>query len=82
MVLDRLERLTLDESRVAAAQMLEVVHGLAKNLREVLSSERVLLCLSCCHRLLTEAQPLDQGKCENRLMAPNDGRPRVQSSPV
>jgi hypothetical protein len=39
MVLDRLERLTLDESRVATAQALEVVHGLAKNLREVLSGE-------------------------------------------
>jgi hypothetical protein len=50
MVLDRLERLTLDESRVTAAETLEVVHGLAKNLREVLSGERVLLCLSCALR--------------------------------
>jgi hypothetical protein len=50
MVLDRLERLTLDESRVAAAQTLEVVHGLAKNLRDVLSGERVLFCLSCALR--------------------------------
>jgi hypothetical protein len=43
MVLHRLERLTLDESRAAGAQTLEVVLGLAKNLREVMSGERVVL---------------------------------------
>jgi hypothetical protein len=38
-VLHRLDRLTLDESRATAAQTLEVVHGLVKNLREVMSGE-------------------------------------------
>jgi hypothetical protein len=47
MVLHRLDRLTLDESRATGAQTLEVVHGLVKNLREVMSGERVLLCLPC-----------------------------------
>jgi hypothetical protein len=47
MVLHRLDRLTLDESRATAAQTLEVVHGLVKNQREVMSGERVLLCLPC-----------------------------------
>jgi hypothetical protein len=50
MVLHRLDRLTLDESRATAAQTLEVVHGLVKNLREVMSGERVLLCLPCALR--------------------------------
>jgi hypothetical protein len=47
IVLHRLDRLTLDESRATGAQTLEVVHGLVKNLREVMSGERILLCLPC-----------------------------------
>ena len=43
MVLHRLDRLTLDESRATAAQTLEVVHGLVMNLKEVMSGERVVL---------------------------------------
>ena len=39
MVLHRLDRLTLDESRATGAQTLEIVHGLVKNLREVMSGE-------------------------------------------
>jgi hypothetical protein len=43
MVLHRLDRLTLDESRATAVQTLKVVHGLVKNLRQVMSGERVVL---------------------------------------
>ena len=43
IVLHRLDRLTLDESRATAAQTLEVVHGLVMNLKEVMSGERVIL---------------------------------------
>ena len=42
-VLYRLDRLTPDETRAAAAQTLEVVYGLSENLRQVMSGERVLL---------------------------------------
>jgi len=38
-VLHRLDRLTLDEARTTAAQTLEVVYGLTKNLRELMSGE-------------------------------------------
>jgi len=31
---------------MTAAQTLEIVHGLAENLRQVMSGERILFCLS------------------------------------
>lgn len=43
-MLYRLDRLTPDEARAAAAQTLEVVYGLSENLRQVMSGERILLC--------------------------------------
>jgi len=42
-VLYRLDRLTPDETRAAAAQTLEVVYGLSENLKQVMSGERILL---------------------------------------
>ena len=42
-MLYRLDRLTPDEARAAAAQTLEVVYGLSENLRQVMSGERILL---------------------------------------
>ena len=38
-VLQRLDRLTLDEARTTAAQTLEVVYGLVQNLRDVINGE-------------------------------------------
>ena len=38
-VLQRLDRLTLDEARTTAAQTLEVVYGLVQNMRAVIDGE-------------------------------------------
>ena len=45
-VLQRLDRLTQDEARVTAAQTLEVVYGLVKNMRVVMGGESTLSGLS------------------------------------
>ena len=45
-VLQRLDRLTLDEVRAAGAQTLEVVCGLVRHRRAVLSGENSVLCPS------------------------------------
>ena len=49
-VLQRLERLTLEEARMTATQTLGVVHGLAQNMRVVMDSEKAPSGLSvvCC----------------------------------
>ena len=41
-VLQRLDRLTLDESRTTAMQTLEVVHGLVQNMRVIMDGEATL----------------------------------------
>jgi hypothetical protein len=41
-VLQRLDRLTLDEARIAATQTLDVVHGLIQNMRVVMNGEAIL----------------------------------------
>ena len=41
-VLQRLDRLTLDEARIAATQTLDVVHGLVQNMRVVMNGEAAL----------------------------------------
>ena len=49
-VLHRLDKLTVDEARMVAAQTLEVMYRLVENLRNVMSGERVqhyLLCPLC-----------------------------------
>ena len=40
-VLQRLDRLTLDEARITAAQTLEVVYGLIQNMRVVMDGEQI-----------------------------------------
>jgi hypothetical protein len=40
-ILQRLDRLTLDEARITAAQTLEVVYGLIQNMRVVMDSEQI-----------------------------------------
>jgi len=39
-VLQRLDRLTIDEARTTAAQTLEVVYGLVQNIRVVMDGEQ------------------------------------------
>ena len=41
-VLQRLDRLTLDEARTTATQTLDIVHGLVQNMRVVMDSEAPL----------------------------------------
>ena len=41
-VLQRLDRLTLNEARIAATQTLDVVHGLVQNMRVVMNGEAAL----------------------------------------
>lgn len=48
-VLQRLDRLTLDEARAAGAQTLEVVCGLVRHRRAVLGGENSVLCSSLVH---------------------------------
>jgi len=48
MVLERLDRLTLDESRITALQILKVVYGLVRNMRVVMGGEQTD---SACHPL-------------------------------
>ena len=38
-VLERLDRLTIDEARTTAAQTLEVVYGLVQNVRAIMKGE-------------------------------------------
>ena len=45
-VLQRLDRLTLDEARTTATQTLEVVHGLVQNVRVVMDGKPTLPGLS------------------------------------
>ncbi len=45
-VLQRLDRLTQDEARTAAAQALEVVYGLAQNMRTVINGKKIRYRLS------------------------------------
>ena len=48
-VLERLDRLTQDEARTAAAQTLEVVYGLVQNMRVVMDGEATISGLSLAH---------------------------------
>ena len=41
-VLQRLDRLTLDEARTTATQTLDVVHGLVQNMRVAMNGEAAL----------------------------------------
>jgi len=54
-VLQRLDRLTMDEARTTATQTLDVVHGLVQNMRVVMDGEAtlsdlgVIYGLTSCH---------------------------------
>jgi hypothetical protein len=48
MVLERLDRLTLDERRITALEILEVAYGLVQNMRVVMDGEQND---SACHPL-------------------------------
>jgi hypothetical protein len=49
-VLQRLDRLTQDEARITAAQTLDVVHGLVRNMRVVIDGEEIH---QACHPALS-----------------------------
>jgi hypothetical protein len=53
-VLQRLDRLTLDEVRTTAEQALEVVYGLMQNMRVVIDGEKTYLA---CFLLAAEIFP-------------------------
>ena len=44
-ILQRIDRLTLDEARTTAAQSLEAIYGLVRNMRTVMDGEQVPLRL-------------------------------------
>ena len=44
-ILQRLDRLTLDEARTTAAQSLEAIYGLVQNMRMLMDGKQVLLRL-------------------------------------
>jgi len=49
-VLQRLDRLTLDEARMTGTETLQVVHGLVSNMKLVMGGTQPLLCfLSMSH---------------------------------
>jgi hypothetical protein len=50
-ILQRLDRLSLDEARMTAAQSLEAIYGLVQNMRMLMDGEQLLLCLSLTHHL-------------------------------
>lgn len=52
VVLQRLDRLTLDEARTTTAQSLEAIYSLVQNMRMVMDGEQVLLRLLFTHRLM------------------------------
>jgi hypothetical protein len=58
-VLQRLDRLTQDEARMTAAQMLEVVYGLVQDMRVVIDGKRIHLA---CHPRAVEHSCLKTAK--------------------
>jgi len=48
-ILQRLDRLTLEEARTTAAQSLEAIYGLVQNMRILMDGEQVLLRISFTH---------------------------------
>jgi hypothetical protein len=59
VVLQRLDRLTQDEVRTTAAQILEVVHGLVQGMRVVMDGEQTH---SACSPPTAEYPPLKMAK--------------------
>ena len=63
-VLQRLDRLTVDEARTTAAQTLEVVYGLVQNMKVVIDGKQIHLAwlLLAVHIFTCRWQSIDQ-KC-------------------
>jgi hypothetical protein len=59
MVLERLDRLTLDEGRITASQILKVVYGLVQNMKVVMDGEQTDLAY---HPLIVDFSFLLDGK--------------------
>ena len=53
-MVQRLDRLTQDEARQTVAQILKVVHGLVRNMKVVMDSERIH---RACHRRVLRIFP-------------------------
>jgi hypothetical protein len=52
-VLQRLDRLTVDEARITGTQTLQVVHGLLNNMKLVMNGTQPFLCsLSAAHYIV------------------------------
>ena len=58
-VLQRLNRLTQDEAKLTAAQILEVVHGLVQNMRVVSDGEQIY---QACHSLGVKYRSFPDGQ--------------------
>jgi hypothetical protein len=65
MVLERLDRLTPDEGRITASQILEVVYGLVHNMRVVMAGEQTD---SACHPLALRNSPLRRQVIHRRYL--------------
>ena len=55
--LQRLDRLTLDEARMTAAQSLEAIYGLVQNMRMLMDGEQVPALSHCAYQSLTAYCP-------------------------
>ena len=65
MVLERLDRLTLDESRTTASQILKVVYGIIQNMRVVMDGEQTD---SACHPLALRKFPFRRQVINRRYL--------------
>ena len=65
MVLDRLDRLTLDEARVTASQTVKVVYGLVQNMRVVMDGKQTD---SACHPLALRNSPFRRKVIHGRYL--------------
>ena len=67
-ILQRLDRLTLDEARTTAAQSLESIYGLVQNMRMVMDGEQVLLRISFTHRFVVQMEKQWQATSKRLLV--------------
>ena len=65
MVLERLDRLTLDEGRITASEILKVVYGLVQNIKVVMDGEKNDLA---CHPLALRNSPFRRQVIHRRYL--------------
>jgi len=65
MVLERLDRLSLDEARITASQILKVVYGLVQNMRVVMDGGQTH---SACHPLGLRISPFRRQVIHRRYL--------------